>query len=190
MSLVSLQQTDRPDVEVLTHGDRIPVLAGPTLRANGWRGGLFVRYSAPQGVDEWVVEVSDGNQAIGFILFASEDYDPSGPGSAQNYLSYQVRGNPVSAASGASVITVVSGGPRALFRIYETVALNGAGARAGGPITYTRNEDLKISENGLLCNDSDVNLAAAGVTRPLVAGFCMQVPSDRNNFRLGLDMKF
>ena len=47
MSVVSLQQIDRPDVEVLTHGDRIPVLAGAALRAAGWRGGLFANPIQP-----------------------------------------------------------------------------------------------------------------------------------------------
>ena len=180
---------DAPDVELMFPGDRFPVIAGPTLRANGWRGGIFVQYVA--GTSDFTVEISDGNAATGFMLFQSENYDltppdGNGPGSPQNFLSQQFL-NPT---GGNNVVTIVNGGTRAFFRMFETVALNGAGARAGGAITYTLNEDLKISENGLLCNDSDVNLAAAGVTTPQVVGIVSAVPSTANGSRLCLDMKY
>jgi len=180
---------DAGDVELMFPGDRFPVIAGPTLRSAGWRGGTFVMYVT--GTSDFTVEVSDGNAATGFILFQSEDYQltpPSGtgPGSPQNFTSQQFL-NP---EGGNNVVTVVNGGTRAFCRVFETVALNGAGARAGGPITYTLNEDLKISENGLLCNDSDGNLAAAGVTTPQVVGIVSAVPSAANGNRLCLDMKY
>ena len=180
---------DAGDVELMFPGDRFPVIAGPNLRSTGWRGGTFVMYVT--GTSDFTVEVSDGNAATGFILFQSEDYQltpPSGtgPGSPQNFTSQQFL-NP---EGGNNVVTVVNGGTRAFFRVFETVALNGAGARAGGPITYTLNEDLKISENGLLCNDSDGNLAAAGVTTPQVVGIVSAVPSAANGNRLCLDMKY
>lgn len=180
---------DAGDVDLMFPGDRFPVIAGPTLRSTGWRGGTFVMYVT--GTSDFTVEVSDGNAATGFILFQSEDYQltpPSGtgPGSPQNFTSQQFL-NP---EGGNNVVTVVNGGTRAFFRVFETVALNGAGARVGGPITYTLNEDLKISENGLLCNDSDGNLAAAGVTTPQVVGIVSAVPSAANGNRLCLDMKY
>lgn len=180
---------DAGDVELMFPGDRMPVIAGPALRASGWRGGIFVMYVT--GTDDFTVEASDGNMATGFILFQSEDYqltppDGTGPGSPQNFTSQQFL-NPT---GGNNVVTVINGGTRAYFRVFETVALNGAGARAGGPITYTLNEDLKVSENGLLCNDSDVNLAAAGVTTPQVVGIVSAVPSAANGNRLCLDMKY
>lgn len=180
---------DSGDVELMLPGDRIPVIVGPALRSTGWRGGTFVMYVTAG--DDFTVEVSDGNMATGFILFQSEDYQltlpaGTGPGSPQNYTSQQFL-NPV---GGNNVVTVVNGGTRVFFRIYETVALNGAGARAGGLITYTLNEDLKVSENGLLCNDTDVNLAAAGVTTPQVVGIVSAVPSTGNDDRLCLDMKY
>jgi len=180
---------DAGDVDLMFPGDRFPVIAGPNLRSTGWRGGTFVMYVT--GTSDFTVEVSDGNAATGFILFQSEDYQltpPSGtgPGSPQNFTSQQFL-NP---EGGNNVVTVVNGGTRAFFRVFETVALNGAGARAGGPITYTLNEDLKISENGLLCNDSDGNLAAAGVTTPQVVGIVSAVPSAANGNRLCLDMKY
>jgi hypothetical protein len=85
---------------------------------------------------------------------------------------------------------MINGGTRAYFRIYETTALVGAGTRTGTAITYTLNEDLKVSENGLLCNDSDVNLAAAGIATPVVVGIVSAVPATANDDRLCLDMKF
>ncbi len=180
---------DAGDVQLMFPGDRFPVIAGAALRTNGWRGGTFVQYVAAN--DDFTVEVSDGNSACGFILFQSEDYDlgpptGTGPGSPQNFLATQYR-NPT---GGNNVVTMINGGTRAYFRVFETVALNGAGARAGGAITYTLNEDLKVSENGLLCNDSDVNLAAAGVTTPIVVGIVSAVPSAANGNRLCIDMKY
>lgn len=180
---------DSGDVQLMFPGDRFPVIAGPTLRTTGWRGGLFVRYVTAG--EDFTVEVSDGNESCGFILFQSEDYQitpptGTGPGSPQNYTSQQLL-NP---QGGNNVVTMVNGGTRAFFRVFETTALTGAGTRTGGPITYTLNEDLKISENGLLCNDSDVNLAAAGVTTPIVVGIVSAVPSVANGNRLCIDMKY
>jgi len=186
----SNRNTERPDIELMIPGDTLPAKAGSTLRQNGWRGGVFVQMAPPEDPDLFVVEASDGNFAIGFILFASEDYSVGGPGSNNNYLSTQVRGNHSSAASGASTITVVSGGAQCLFKIFETTALTGGGTRTGGSITYSLNEPLKVSENGLLCNDSDVNLAAAGIAAPIVVGFCIATPIALNDFRLGIALKF
>ena len=84
----------------------------------------------------------------------------------------------------------VIAGTRAFFRMFETVALTGGGVRAGGAITYVLNEDLKISENGLLCNDTDVNLAAAGIANPIVVGIVSAVPAANNGNRLCIDMKY
>ena len=189
MSIQNSNLDDVGDVELMFPGDRFPVTVGPTLRSTGWRGGIFVMYVA--GTSDFTVEVSDGNASTGFILFQSEDYDltppkGTGPGSPQNFTSQQFL-NPT---GGNNVVTVINGGTRAFFRRYETVALNGAGNRVGGAITYNLNEDLKISENGLLCNDTDGNLAAAGVTTPQVVGIVSAVPSTANGSRLCLDMKY
>jgi len=177
------------DVELQFPGDRYPVNVGPILRRAGWRGGIFVQYVA--GPTDFTVEVSDGNTVAGFLLFQSENYAltrpyGTGPGSPENWISRQFR-NPTGANN---VATMISGGTRAYFRVFETVALTGAGTRTGGPITYALNDPLKVSENGLLCNDSDVNLAAAGVTDPKVVGIVSAVPSARNDNRLGIDLKF
>lgn len=170
---------------------RLPVTAGPTLRQTKWRGGLWVMYvNSAEG--DFVVEVSDGNKASGFLLFPSERYQPLvgtafGPeyGSNQDWTSFQ----PATGVGGQNVVTMISDNTRAFFRLFETIALAG-GTRSGGPITYNLNDDLKVSENGLLCNDSDAALALAGVTTPVVVGIVSAVPSTRNGNRLGVDLHF
>ena len=85
-------------------------------------------------------------------------------------------------------MTMIIDGVRAFFRVFETVALVG-GVRAGGPITYSVMDRLFISENGLLCNDSTVELALAGVVTPNLVGIVSAVPSLRNDHRLGADIR-
>lgn len=181
------------DVIAQINGDKYPALAGPLLRASGWRGGLFVKYVPPTNdVDEYVVEASDGNEGTGFLLFPSENYDPSENwGAVNNFTGVQLR-DLQGSVSGASTVTVTSGGGRYLFLVYETVALSAGGVRDGsaGDLAYNLNEDLKISENGYLCNDPDVNMAAAGIAVPLIVGQCVAVPAARNGRRLGLKCNF
>ena len=183
------------DVELMFPGDRFPVLAGPGLLESGWRGGQFVSYVA--GPFDFMVEISDGNSAAGFLLFQSEHYSQLQPGSfsvgseplvgsSENYLSHQF----LSGTGGQNVATLINGGTRAFFKAFETTALTGGGTRTGGPIVYGHNEPLKISENGLLCNDTDGNLAAAGIAVPIVVGIVSAVPDSRNGGRLAMDMKF
>ena len=173
------------DVELMFPGDRFPVSAGPTLIANGWRGGIWVMY-VTSTVGDFVVEASDGTTASGFLLFQSEQYPATHiqEGSPGNWLAHQPR-----SCQGSSVVTMVSGGTRAFFRQYETVALAG-GTRSGGAITYSLNDALKVSENGLLCNDSDAQLALAGIASPVVVGLVSAVPSTPNENRLGADIKY
>ena len=181
---------DTLDVEMMFPGDRFPVTTGETLRRTGWRGGVFVQYITTSSED-FLVEISDGSNVAGFLLFQSENYgslQPGGPGvgSPENFIAKQFR-NPV---GGNNVATMVNGGTRAYFRVFETVALGGGGLRNGGAASYTLNEPLKISENGLLCNDSDVNLNAAGVASPTVVGIVSSVPSAKNDNRLCVDLKY
>jgi hypothetical protein len=178
------------DVQMAVGGDTFPVIAGPLLRASKWRGGQFVKFVAsPQG--DYVVEKSDGNAVAGYLLFQSENYALSppfggGPGSPQNFTSFQF----TQGEGGQNVLTLVLGNSRSLFKIYETVALNGAGVRAGGPMVYNLNDYVKVSENGLICTDSDANLLAAGVTDPVVIGIVSAVPSASNSYRVSVDMRF
>lgn len=186
---------DVGDVELMFPGDRFPVWPGTNLLSTGWRGGLFVAYSL--GAQDFTVEVSDGNTVAGFLLFQAEYYSQLQPGgfgagvellvgSPENYLSHQF----LSGTGGQNLITLVSGGTRAFFKAFETTALVGAGTRTGAAIAYGLNDSLKVSENGLLCNDSDANLNAAGVTNPNAVGIVSAVPSASNGNRLCMDMKY
>jgi len=162
--------------------------AGPTLRFTGWRGGQWVQYVTPTSVDDFIIEISNGAEVAGFLIFGSENYQiPSG--APENYVGHQMRLDQDTAA-GASTVTIVAGGGRFLFSLFETTALAGDGSRTGGVITYALNENLKVSENGLLCNDSDANLIAAGIPVPVLTGTCCAIPSARTGQRLGLDLKY
>lgn len=175
----------KDDVYIMYRGDSLNVYAGPELRRTGWRGGLWVRYIDPgTGVDDFLVEVSDGNEVAGFMIFPSENYSEVW-GSVNNFTGGQLR----TGAEGASTVAIFAGGGRSLFKVFETVALAG-GTRSGGPITYSLNEDLKVSENGLLCNDSNVELALAGVTSPQIVGKCSLLPTSARGEYLGLDVKW
>jgi hypothetical protein len=193
--LQSSSPYDAGDVEAFFHGDRIQVVAGPGLLSTGWRGGQFVRYVT--GTQDFTVEKSDGNEACGFLFFQAEKYTLLSPGSfgsngdpvvgsPENYLSHQF----LSGIGGQNVATMINGGMQGYFKMFETISLNAFGVRAGPPITYSLNETLKVSENGLFCNDSDANLAAAGIVKPIVVGLVSAVPSNRNLFRLGVDLKY
>lgn len=188
--IVNSDPTAELDVSLMIGGDKFSVIVGPLLRESGWRGGQYVMYvTDPQG--DFVVEKSDGTAAGGFLLFQSEQYFPppppfaNGPGSPQNYTSFQY----TEGIGGQNVLTMVLGNCRAFFKIFETISLVG-GVRTGPPIVYSLNDYLKVSENGLLCNDSDAELALAGIPDPVVVGIVSAVPSARNQFRLGLDQRF
>lgn len=190
--LNSANPSEKNGVEIFFPGDRFPVVVGPNLRSSGWQAGRWVMYAA--GGPDWMVEVSDGTMAAGFILFPSSNYGISwrdggfagGPnvGSNANWTSIQ----PTQGVGGQNVVTMVNGGTRALFQHYETQRLV-AGARTGATITYVLNEGLKVSENGLLCNDSDIDLATVGITDPIVVGIVSATPSTTGT-RLGIDLKF
>lgn len=180
------------DLDVLKAGDKLTATAGPLMRASGWVAGQFVRYVDPQvpPVSEFTVEKSDGVTAGGFVIYGSENYSDPRRSTYRNYTSYQNASSFVAVASGASVVTIMVNGGRHLFRNYETVALDAFGVRAGGPAVYSISQPLKISENGLLCQDPDaLLLLATGGTDVLIAGVCCKVPTT-NDPRLGLDLKF
>ncbi|HUW96486.1 MAG TPA: hypothetical protein VMW58_11930 [Anaerolineae bacterium] len=186
MSQITRELTD--DLVIQLKGETCPVQVGPRLRQTGWRGGQWVEFIEPGLiVDDYLVEVSDGNRVAGFLMFPSENYYENW-GATQNYVGEQYRLDD-SAPSGSSTVTLCLDGGRYLFWIFETVALTPAGTRTGGPAIYMLNELLKVSENGLLCNDSDVNLNAAGVVTVNIAGRCCMTPQDRNNQRLGLNVR-
>lgn len=182
------------DLEVQIQGDRYSVAAGPVLQETGWVGGLFLMYVPPPvgSPDDYVVEISDGNASAGFTIFPSENYPAdadwvNGWDTSQNYTSFQNRTE--LSVSGSNTIVVVAGGGRFLFKYFETQQLV-AGARTGAPIVYALSDVLKVSENGLLTNDSDVALATVGITTPQIIGICCAVPLPRNNYRLGLQLRY
>lgn len=195
MSLSLANNDSGADVQMMIPGDRFPVVPGPILRASRWVGGLFVQFIPQIDVNDWPVEVSDGINAAGFLMFPSEDYSPAGRrGGAgyRNYTSRQPAGvDAATFASGASTQTMLSGGGRYLFVHFETVSLTGGGARTGPPAVYALNDVLKVSENGLLCNDLNASLlAATGGTSVLSIGTVCNVPGPRTAGRLGLEFKF
>jgi hypothetical protein len=188
MSIQSQQQTD--DVIIRAKGGTYTACVGPILRLTGWHGGIWVKYVDPvNNVDDFVVERTDGNGTCGFLAFPSEDYQHPAYGATQNYSSYELR-TTQGAASGASTVAIWISDGQFLFKYYETIALSPAGVRDAGPAIYTLNENLFISENGLLCNDPTANLQAAGVLNPCNVGICCAVPANRNNFRLGLNLNW
>jgi len=180
------------DLDVLKQGDKFTATAGPILRATGWRAGQWVDYATVQvpPVSEFTVEASKGIFTTGFILYGSENYSDPRRSTYRNYTSYQNKSDFAAVASGASVITLIVGGGRFLFQLYERVALDAFGVRAGGPAVYNVNLPLKISENGILCQDPDaLLLLATGGTDVIVVGLCSKAPSVADP-RLGLDLKY
>lgn len=180
------------DLVVMIGADTYPAKAGPGMRFTGWRGGHWVMYVLPtDDVDDYVVEISDGTMACGFTTFPSEGYAPGEEwGAVNNWTGEQLRTDQGS-VGGASTITINASGGRYLFRVFETVAIGPGGARdgTGGNLVYTLNEDLKVSENGLLCNDPDARLALVGIAAPIAVGICSALPAARNNWALGADIK-
>lgn len=179
------------DVQMLYKGTPEKVTAGPVLRRTRWVGGLFVTYAPPvDEVNDFLVEQSFGLSACGFLLSPSENYnDPRGGGGYRNWTSMQPA-NPEATtfASGASTQTINVGGGRFLFRHYERVALTPGGTRTGGTAIYNLNDPLKVSENGLLCNDPDAFLILATGGQALRVGICCVLPEYAAG-RLGIDYR-
>lgn len=178
-------------VEILTNPDKFPVTISSSLRRSGWLGGQFVKYIENEvNTSEFTVEKSEGVEVAGFLLFGGENYSDPRTSTYRNFTSYQNMIGLPTAVGGANVVTMISGGARCLFRNYETISLNGQGQRTGGVAQYTLNEKIKVSENGLLCNDPDnLLLLATGGQETIVVGLCCKTPSTEDP-RLGLDLKY
>lgn len=176
------------DLVVMKHGDRSPVTAGPILRSSRWRAGIWVMYAENENsAAEFTVERSNGVYATGFLMYGSEDYTNARQSTYRNFTSYQQTGV-LASASGASVLTMVMGGGRFLFTQFEAFRLDAQGNRTI-PANYQLNQDLKVSENGILCNDDDADLIAKhGGPVALLVGVCCKTPGTDN--KLGLDLKY
>jgi hypothetical protein len=188
MTSLTINETHH-DLDIIRNGDRFTVTAGPNLRRDKWRAGVWVMYVEDESsTTSFTVEKSDGIYTAGFLIYESENYNSTHSG-YRNFTSYQ-NTTPTSSPGGSATLTLVAGGGRFLFREFETQALNAQGQRTGGPITYSLNEELKVSENGKLCNDPDANLlVATGGQKTLVVGICCFVPTEQVP-KLGLDYKY
>lgn len=172
-------ETHDLDVEVMIPGDRIPVTCVGSLIQGGWRGGQFVRYVA-----DFQVEVSNGLRSAGYLLRASEQV----PGGVDNLRSeYNYTGIQPANRLSPNTVTMVAGGGRFMFRVFETRAVTDR--IAGPPLVYNHNDYLYVSERGLLTNESTA-LALVGITNPILVGVVCAVPSDATDGRLGIDMKY
>lgn len=190
MSKQILDLTD--DLIVMYKGDTLAVAVGPGLRSTGWPGGQWVKFVPPTGVDEFEVEASDGNEVAGLLSAPSErsfSADPADKDGPQVNFTGHYKRTAQGAASGASTVTMQVGNARLLFSLYETTALAPDGSRTGGPAVYQLNKQLRVSENGFLCQDSEAFLILAGVLTPQTPGVCSAVPAARNNYRLGIDLR-
>lgn len=176
------------DLTVMKHGDRSPVTAGPILRNSRWKAGIWVKYVENENnAAEFTVERSQGIYATGFLMYGSEDYTNARQSNYRNFTSYQQTGT-LASASGAAVLTMVMGGGRFLFTQFEEFRLDGQGNRTI-PANYQLNQDLKVSENGLLCNDADADLIGKhGGAVALLVGVCCKTPG--TDGKLGLDLKY
>ena len=186
----SLKLNETPDnLDIIRNGDRFACTIGPILRSERWKGGTWVKYVADHSsTDSFTVERSDGIYSCGFVIYGSEDYTNARQSTYRNFTSYQ-NTSPIANALGTATLTLVAGGGRFLFKEFEEFSLDGNGDRTI-PANYQLNQELKVSENGLLCNDDDVRLLAkTGGAKTLIVGICCLVPTTEVP-KLGLDYKF
>ena len=177
------------DVPVLHYGSKWNVVVGPGLRASGWRGGQFVMYSTMTGSIPFEVEKSNGDFVSGFLIHPSEYSAPNASwGATENYTSLPKR-TEQGFVSGAGVVAMACDNGRFGFKVYETQAIGLGAVRDGGPIVYALNQNLHVSENGLLCNDSVVKLAQVGITTPQLLGVVSAVPTINNDYRVFMDQR-
>ena len=186
----SLKLNETPDnLDIIRNGDRFQCTIGPILRSERWKGGTWVKYVEDKSsTDSFTVERSDGIYTCGFVMYGSEDYTNARQSTYRNFTSYQ-NTSPIANALGTASLTLVAGGGRFLFKEFEEFRLDGQGNRTI-PANYQLNQDLKVSENGLLCNDEDARLLAkTNGTKTLLVGICCLVPTTEVP-KLGLDYKY
>jgi hypothetical protein len=188
MSSLTLNETPE-NLDIIRNGDRFAVTIGPLLRRSKWKGGTWVKYVEDEiDTTSFTVEKSDGIYSCGFVIYGSEDYDNARVSNYRNFTSYQNTSS-IAPALGTATLTLVAGGGRFLFKQFESFRLDAQGNRTL-PANYQLNQELKVSENGLLCNDDDADLIAkTGGAKALIVGICCLVPTTQVP-KLGLDYKF
>lgn len=188
MSSLALNETPE-NLDIIRNGDRFAVTIGSALRREKWKGGTWVKYVPDESsTDSFTVERSDGIYTCGFVIYGSEDYENARQSNYRNFTSYQ-NTSKIANALGTATLTLVAGGGRFLFKQFEEFNLDAQGNRTL-PATYQLNEELKVSENGLLCNDADADLTAkTGGAKALIVGICCHVPTVQTP-KLGLDYKY
>lgn len=178
------------DVQVMHYGSKWNVKIGAGLRNTGWRGGQFVMYTPPTNVaDMFEVEKSDGNYASGFLVHPSEfSGSDTQYGATSNYTA-SIKRDSQGSVSGAGVVAMALDNGRFGFKVYETEAIGAGALRDGGATVYTLNENVYVSENGILCNDTVVKLSQVGIITPQLVGIVSAVPTSHNDYRLFIDQR-
>lgn len=140
---------DRADVQVIVWGYRYPVKIGGSLLNRPWRGGTFVRF-----VGDFTVDLATPEEWNGFLVRSS--FGEEGSRSLTS-INPQKTG---------SVALCVFGAYE--FLHYETESINLRRAKQGLPalpapalpaqlLTYSINDMLYVSSNGLLTNEIEVD---------------------------------
>lgn len=175
------------DVQVLIKGDTAPAYIDASLSTkDGWRGGQWVVYTSNTYGNEKnirVVGLSDGNKAVGFILRGSNFHPnaqtPGGPDlrvSEYNYSSY--------APLNSKIVTIAFDGSY-IFKMYEKYAF--PNRSSGTELTYNLSDSLYLSDRGLFTTFADAQ--NAGIANPVMVGFCWMIPSEDNNYSIGVDIE-
>jgi hypothetical protein len=174
------------DVQVQYKGNSMPVYVDDTLSASGWRGGQWVKYisnTVGNVKNVRVVDASDGVSVAGFLVRGS-DFHPQiqQPGgwdlrnSEYNYSSYK--------PTNTRVVTMIFEGSF-IFKVYEKFAF--PNRDSGTSLVYTWNTPVAVSDRGYLTTVADAT--ASGIVTPFVVGYVWLVPSEDNEYSLGVDMR-
>lgn len=160
------------DVVVLFKGDCFTVTPDAGMVANGWPGGLGVRWT-PGVNDQWTVTPSDGRYG-GFLLWGSDEI-------ADQYLSQT--GN----QRLERFAVIGTGGWLISTSTYERhtwASRTGPGPLV--PIVYQPNDILYFSLRGYWTNEDEATLSGAAHAPNFFTGFVAQVPKASNGYFLGV----
>ncbi len=171
------------DLVILAKGDSITVQLEESLADDGWLGGSFAKWvQDPRGFP--TVQKADGRYC-GFFLFGSNEGGDqytaiTGQNPHYSYATLQFGGNV---------------GYTNTYERYGYKARHGLGPVV--PLTYTANQLLYVSENGILTNENESDLTTYeahdfpdGDPVPdmsfIAFGLCMTPPADVTNQYIGI----